>query len=158
MRLSRITFLVIALLVPQLVAAQRNAAAQRAWKPFLSAFNVAIKKRDREALKRMMVRDFYFSGGGGDDNHDDDSRDEAFAFWDEPYTRGWKAFDKVLAHGSVPMAAWWDHGAKREHPSRIAPPAANIRKVIDRAGIDWLAIFEFRDGRWYCTSFSQCCD
>jgi hypothetical protein len=146
------------MLVPQLVAAQRNAVAERAWKPFVSAFRATIKRRDREALKKMMVRDFYFSAGGGDDNHDGDSGDEAFAFWDEPYTQGWEAFDKVLVRGSVPMAAWSDDGRKRKYISRVAPPAANIRRNMKLQNIDWYAVFEFRHGRWYCTVFNQCCD
>jgi hypothetical protein len=158
MKAARIIALAIALLVPQLAAAQTNAVAKRAWRPFLSAFRGAIKRRDREALKKMMVREFHFSGGGGDDNHDGDSRDEAFQFWDEPYTQGWKAFDKVLTRGSVPMAAWWDDGRKRKYISRVTPPAANVRRNIEREAIHWYAIFEFRDGQWYCTLFNQCCD
>jgi hypothetical protein len=151
-KLSRIVLILLVILVPHAAFAKGNLSVERAWKSFFSAFRAAVKKRDRNALKRMMVRDFYFSGGGGDDNGDGDSRDEAFQFLSEPYTHGWKAFDKALAQGSVPMAAWWDHGAKREYASRISPPAANIRRNIDRARVAWLAIFEFRDGRWYCTS------
>ncbi|HZE71293.1 MAG TPA: hypothetical protein VE135_17425 [Pyrinomonadaceae bacterium] len=158
MKLSRSALVLIVLLVLHAAFAQRNVSAERAWKPFFSAFRTAVKKRDRASLKQMMVPDFYFSAGGGDDSGDGDSRDEAFQFFSEPYTHGWKAFDKALAQGSVPIASWWDHGAKREYASRISPPAANIRTNIDRARVAWLAIFEFRDGRWYCTSFSECCD
>jgi hypothetical protein len=158
MKVSRITVLLLISLAPHPILAQRNGAANREWKPFFSAFRAAVKKRDREALKKMMVRDFYFSGGGGDDNQDGDSRDEAFQFWDNSHVRGWKAFDKVLAQGTVPMAAWWDDGERRKYVSRVAPPAANIRRNMKRAAIDWYAIFEFRDGRWYCTVFNQCCD
>lgn len=51
----------------------------------------------------MMAEDFFTSGGIGDDNQDGDSRDETFEFWGEPHTRGWEAFDKVLAQGTAPM-------------------------------------------------------
>lgn len=158
MRTSRILLISLLCLIPQTICAQTKTSAERAWKPFFVAFRAAARRGDREALKKMMVPDFYFSGGGGDDNGDGDTREEAFQFFSEPYTAGWKALDRALAQGSVPMAAWWERGAKRKYASRISPPAANIRSNIDRAKVDWLAIFEFRAGRWYCTSFSQCCD
>lgn len=132
--------------------------AERAWKPFLSAFRAALKRRDREALKTMMARDIFFSGGGGDDDGDGDTREEAFRFWDERNVRGWEAFDKVMAKGTVPKAAWRDGGGRAKHVGRVAPPAANSRRNVRRGAVDWYAVFEFRDGRWYCTVFSQCCD
>jgi len=58
----------------------------------------------------------------------------------------------------VPMAAWWDQGKRREYVSRVGPPAANIRRNLTQVRIDWYAVFEFRDGNWYCTFFVQCCD
>jgi hypothetical protein len=51
----------------------QQAAADRAWPEFFNAFRTAVHNRDRAALKRLMVRDFFFSGGGGDDNLDGDS-------------------------------------------------------------------------------------
>ena len=159
-RFFHATLLLLVLLVPGATFAQRDVSAQRAWRPFFVAFRTAVRKRDREALRKMMVADFYFSGGGGDDNGDGDFRDDAFQFFSEPNTDGWRAFDKTLAQGSVPTGKWWNQGAKREYVSRISPPAANVRRNVDgpRPRVDWLAFFEFRDGRWYCTSFSQCCD
>ena len=158
MKLSRIILISLLFFIPQTICAQKNLSAERAWKPFFVAFRAAAKKRNREALRKMMVSDFYFSGGGGDDNGDGDTREEAFQFFSEPHTHGWKALDRALAQGSVPMATWWDHGAKRKYVSRISPPAANIKNNIDRTRVAWLATFEFREGRWYCTSFSECCD
>jgi hypothetical protein len=152
MKLSRITILVLVMLAPRATAAQKDYAAERAWKPFFAAFRVAIKKRDRVALRKMMSSDFFSSGGN------DAGRQAAFQFWDDPNVRGWEAFDKVLAQGTVPMAAWWDTGGRRKYFSRVAPPAANIRRNMTRAAIDWYAIFAFRDGRWYCTVFNRCCD
>ena len=160
MRFFHATLLLLVLLVPGVTFAQRDVSAERAWKPFFVAFRTAVRKRDREALRKMMVADFYFSGGGGDDNGDGDFRDDAFQFFSDPNTEGWRAFDQTLAQGSVPTGKWWNQGAKREYVSRISPPAANVRRNVDgpRPRVDWLAFFEFRDGRWYCTSFSQCCD
>ena len=158
MKISRIVIVSIVLLVPQAAIAQRNLAAEKAWGPFFVSFRAAVHKRDRQALRKMMVKDFYFSGGGGDDNHDGDMRDDAFKFWDEPHTQGWPAFQRILNRGVAATAAWWNKGADGKYPSKVSPPAANSRRVINRASIPWLAFFEFRNGRWYCTSFSQCCD
>src|SRR5258708_47144 len=86
---------------PRGLAAQKL-FADKAWPSFFQSFRAAVSKRDRVALKEMMVRDFFFSGGGGDDNHNDDSRDEAFKFLDDPNVKSWQAFDKALAKGAVP--------------------------------------------------------
>jgi len=156
MKISRVAMLVVVLLAPHVSLARSISPAERAWRPFFAAFRAAAKRRDREALKRMMTPDFFTSGGIGDDNGDGDSRDETFAFWDQPYTRGWEALDDVLAHGAVPNAAWPD--SRHKGPSKVAPPAANSRRAIGRAGFDWYAVFQFRGGRWYCVVFAECCD
>jgi hypothetical protein len=140
------------LLAPQAASAQRRSDAERAWGPFFAAFRRAVKERDRSALRGMMSDDFFSSGGN------DPGQDAAFEFWDGPNVRGWEAFEKVLARGTVPQAAWWDAGRESKHPGRVAPPAANVRRNVTRGAVDWYAVFEFRDGRWYCTVFNQCCD
>lgn len=133
-----------------------KARADRAWPSFFKAFQAAVNKRDRAALKKMMVRDFFFSGGSGDDNHDADARDDAFKFLDDPQVHGWRAFDKALARGAVSVAPNPD-GEGKKYYARVAPPAA--RNITNLAtGPPWIAYFEFRDGVWYCTSFSECCD
>ena len=60
----------------------------------------------------------------------------------------------VLTQGTVPMAAWWDQRAEEtvHQVARVRLPPI-IRKNIDDVAIDWYAVFEFRDGRWYCTFF-----
>ena len=152
MKLSRIVIFVLLLVAPHTFAAGNKSPAERAWKPYFTAFRAAVRRRDRVALKKMMSADFFSSGGN------DAGPDAAFEFWDGPHVRGWAAFNQVLSRGSVPMAAWWDSGRTRKYISRVSPPAANIRRNIDAVTIDWYAIFEFRDGRWYCTIFNQCCD
>jgi hypothetical protein len=152
MKLSRISILILVLFTPHTAFFQKKDAAEGAWKPFFAAFRVAVRKRDRVALREMMSSDFFSSGGN------DAGQEAAFQFWDDPSVRGWEALDKVLAQSTVPMAAWWDAGGRRKYISRVAPPAANIRMNMTRAGIDWYALFEFRDGRWYCVLFNQCCD
>jgi hypothetical protein len=147
MSLLRISLVCAAVLLPQQVSAQTKAAADRAWPSFFVAFRSAVRKKDRVALRKMMVSDFYFSGGGGDDNNDGDWRDDAFEFWDDPLNRGWEALDKTLRWGSVAAARWWADGGKPKYPGRVSPPAANVKRNVDRASFDWLAFFEFRDGR-----------
>lgn len=156
MKTSRAVILVLALLAPHACVARPNPAAERAWRPFLAAFRAAARGRDRAALRKMLTPDFFTSGGVGDDNGDGDTREEAFAFWDEPHTRGWEALDRVLAQGTVPNTALPD--SRHTGPSKVAPPLANSRRALGRAGFDWYAVFQFRGGRWYCVVFTRCCD
>ena len=131
-------------------------AADKAWPLFFRSFRAAVNRRDREALRKMMVRDFFFSGGGGDDNQDGDTRDEAFKFLDDPQVHGWQAFARTLARGAVPSPPNPNSDGKK-YLSRVAPPAA--RKITDLTNAPpWIAFFEYRSGQWYCTSFSECCD
>jgi hypothetical protein len=156
MKRVQISVLLLVLLLPQAVAAQRVGRAERAWRPFITAFRAAVRRRDRDALRKMMARDFYFHSSGGDENGDEDTRDEAFELWAEPRLRAWEALEKILAQGTVRNTAMRQPGNRR--PSRVAPPAANSRRAIESNRLDWYAVFEFRDGRWYCTVFNQCCD
>ena len=136
--------------------AGQKAAAEKAWPAFFKSFRAAVSRRDRDALKKMMVSDFFFSGGGGDDNHDGDMRDDAFKFLDDPQVHGWQAFDKALAHGAVPDTPNSTADGKK-YLTRVAPPGGRNTTNLDTAP-PWIAYFEFRDGHWYCTSFSECCD
>jgi hypothetical protein len=159
--MKRVSFIVVILslllLAPGAAPAKNSADAERAWKPFIAAFRAAVRRRDREALKKMMAPDFFTSGGVGDDNGDGDSRDETFAFWGDSNTRGWEALEQTLSKATVPYTYMRD--ARDKTPMRVAPPAANVRRQIVRQSFEWYAIFEFRaDGRWYCTVFAQCCD
>lgn len=152
MKRALVVVLTLLVLAPHAASAGREeAAAERAWKPFFAAFRDAAKRRDRVALKEMMAEEFFTSGGVGG------GRDEAFAFWDEPNTRGWEALERTLAKGVVTYTYMRD--PKDKTPMRVAPPAANVRRSILKGDVDWYAIFEFRaDGRWRCTVFAQCCD
>ena len=152
MKLSPILLFVVLLVAPTTFASNDKPTAQRAWKPFFAGFRRALKKRDRATLRTMMSADFFSSGGNSE------GADAAFHFWDDPQLRGWDAFDHVLARGTVAQAAWWNSGHKSKYISRVAPPAANIRRNAKRGAVHWYAIFEFRDGHWYCTVFNQCCD
>jgi hypothetical protein len=146
----------LSLLTPGFGSPQTSTSAERAWKPFLTAFRAAVKKRDREALMKMMARDFYYLSSGGDENGNEDTRDEAFEYWETSEIGAWEALDGALTKGTVPNTAMREPGSRR--PSRIAPPIANNPRAIKSRSFDWYAVFEFRDGRWYCTAFNQCCD
>jgi hypothetical protein len=132
-----------------------RAAADAAWPVFFKTFREAVRRRDKEAMKKMMVKDFFFSGGS-DENNDGDFRDEAFKFLRDPQIHAWQAFDKVLAAGAVPTSPNPNTGG-RKYVTRVAPPAARKIRSMENAP-PWVASFEFRDGKWYCTSFSECCD
>lgn len=157
MKRACVFILSLLLLAPYAVSAQTN-AAERAWKPFFTTFRAAVKRRDREALKKMLAPDFLATLGGIDDaNGDGDIRDDVLLYWDEPQARRWEALERTLAMGTVPYT--YRHDAGDKTPKRVAPPAANVRRSMARGDVDWYAIFEFRaDGRWYCTDFVQCCD
>lgn len=156
MKLSKVLILTLALLAPQVSMAQTTRAAERAWKPFFAAFRAAAKKRDKEALSKMMAREFYFLSSGGDENDNNDTRDETFEYWDTSGLGAWEALDKVLAQGTVANTNMREFGSRL--PSRIAPPIANSRRAIKARSFTWYAVFEFKDGRWYCTGFTECCD
>jgi type II secretory pathway pseudopilin PulG len=61
--------LLLALVIPSLAISQsareKNEAAEKSWASFYSAFQSAVTKRDRVALKKMLASPFD-SGGGGD--------------------------------------------------------------------------------------------
>ena len=167
MKLIGILILMAALLFSQPSIAQKRsrtsrrsnsqviAVAERAWPSFFAAFRVAVKKRDRAALRKMLASDLLYRLG----HHRGDHLDEAFKFWDADNGGGWKAFNRILSQGAVLQSRWWHNGENPKRPSRVAPAAANKRINIDRGRIGWYAIFEFReDGRWYCTIFQECCD
>jgi hypothetical protein len=155
MRILNTAVVVIVLLVPQFTSAQ-SSKADRAWKPFFAAFRTAVKNRDREALQKMMAKDFYYLSSGGDENGNKDTRDEAFEYWDNSGLTVWEAMDKALSQGTVNNTAMREPGSRR--PSRIAPPLANNRKAITSRSFPWYAVFEFRGDRWYCIAFNECCD
>lgn len=156
MNLFRLAAITFALLVPTVGVAQTTARAQRAWKPFFAAFNAAVKNRDKEALSKLMARDFYYLSSGGDENANQDTRDEAFEYWENSGVNAWEALEKVLSEGTAPNTTMRESGNRR--PSRIAPPIANSREAVKRRSFPWYAVFEFRDGSWYCTAFTECCD
>ena len=156
MKLSKVSILILVLLVPQLSMAQTTRAAERAWKPFFAKFRAAVKKRDRTALSEMMVREFYYLSSGGDENDNNDTRDETFEYWDSSGLGAWEALETILSQGAVVNTNMREFGSRA--PSRISPPIANNRRAIKARSFKWYAVFEFRNGRWYCTGFTECCD
>lgn len=156
MKLSRVLILIVALLSAHVCVAQTRSRADRAWKPFFAAFRAAVKTRDRQALSKMMTRDFYYLSSGGDENGDQDTRDEAFEYWEATGIGALDALEKILAQGTVVNTAMREPGNRRL--SRIAPRIANNRRAIRNRSFNWYAIFEFRDGRWHFVAFNECCE
>ena len=156
MKFSKVLILVLTLLIPQLSTAQTSPKAERAWKPFFAAFRAAVKKRDKEALTKMMSKNFYYLSSGGDENGNGDSRDEAFEYWETAGMGSWEELDKVLDQGTVVNTNMREFGSRA--PSRVAPPIANNRRAIKAHSFKWYTVFEFQNGRWYCTGFTECCD
>ncbi len=156
MKLRLVILMLLVISTPALCVGQTSSRANRAWKPFFTAFRAAVKKRDREAVSQMMSRDFYYLSSGGDENGNQDTRDEAFEYWQTAGIGSWEELDKTLALGVVPNVAMREPGNSR--PSRIAPPLANNRRAIANRSFHWYAVFEFRDGRWYFVAFTECCE
>ncbi len=122
----------------------------------MASLRAVVKKRDRDGLSKLMARDFYYLSSGGDENGNNDSRDEAFDYWENTQLGAWEALEKVIAGGSVVNTAM--RNPESRWPSRVSPPAANNQRAIKDRSFAWYAVFEFRKGRWYMTSFSECCD
>lgn len=103
------------------------------WNVFYREFRAAIARRDREALKECMVKNFLFTLAPV---HEMDRRDAAFREWDRPEVRGWEQIERVLARGTR-----WDPMVPT---LKVAPPEwiTNPRYVDYRLG------FERRDGVW----------
>lgn len=121
-------FLLLFLLVPSLIFAQnsrtKNAAAERSWQQFYTAFSAAVNKRDRAALKRMMARHFELHGGGVDGTS---------AEWIRTIDaqNGWRGLQQSVASGTKLLKL-------NRRPARVTN--------------DDYAIFEFGvDGKWRWT-------
>jgi hypothetical protein len=156
MKYSRVIVLALALMSPQVSFAQTSARANRAWKPFFASVRAAVRKRDKNALMKLMSRDFYYLSSGGDENGNNDTRDEAFDYWTTAEVGSWEALDKALTAGAVLNTEMREPDNLR--PSRVAPPQANDKAAISNRTFPWYAVFEFRSNRWYFTGFTECCE
>lgn len=118
----------------------KKAAAQKAWKPFFDEFRIALRKRDRAALKKMMAD---FNGA--------ETPESVFKQWDNPKVRGWENLNRTLNLGVVPSRQEPSEIDAGEVPDRVAPPAAN--RNFFRG---WLALFKYYgDGKWYFVQFTK---
>jgi hypothetical protein len=121
--------LLLILLVPSLTFAQasrsNSAAANASWQSFYTKFRVAVNKRDRAAMLRMMPDDF-FDGGGGS------TASEWLQFIDKNAKNGsWRDLQKSFAAGTVINKNW-----SKRIPTRVTKDNGYY--------------FEFRrDKKWY---------
>jgi len=135
MKITRFTVLLLIVVAPANCIAQSKRAAQRAWAPFFKTFRQAVAQRDRETLRNMLPPDSRWSSG----HHRRMSQETFFDYWDERNGRGWRAFNRILSQGALPMARWWNNGKLPKRSSRVALAAANQRSNIDRDRIIWYA-------------------
>lgn len=156
MKRLQVAILAVTLLaLPQIGSAQ-TMRANRAWKPFFTSFRAAVKKRDQAAIMKFMSRDFYYLSSGGDENGNKDTRDEALEYWESTEIGALDALEKALAQGAVINTAM--RQPENRNPSRVSPPLANDKQAIKDRSFPWYAVFEFRNGRWYWTAFTECCE
>lgn len=125
-----------------------NDATDKGFRQFYADLRVAVQKRNRPSLVKLMSKDFEWNCCAlGDINQDGDNRDDALQNWDNPKVHGWSALSRVLAQGTVPASGRFLIGSSKG-PTRVAPPQA-----VRRSYRNWFATFELRSGRWYFTSF-----
>jgi hypothetical protein len=133
MKKTHILSLMLLLLIPSLAFAQTSsskdvAAANRSWPSFIAAFRVAVKKRDRVALKKMIAIPFITQVDG-----ELNSPEDVFKWLDG--TKSWGDLQKAVAPRSKSTSN--NDGAR---PKR------------------WAGIFDFefgRDGRWRISGQSE---
>src|SRR5262249_39087024 len=61
-------------------------SASDSWNGFLRKFQDAVRRRDKESLKKMMAGEFTYTFGPTPEG---DMRDNAFKYWDDPEVKGW---------------------------------------------------------------------
>ncbi len=99
MKKTRIISLMLLLLIPSLVFTQTSrsrsttATANRSWPSFIAAFHVAVKKRDRVALRKMIAIPFITQVDG-----ELNSSDEVFKWLDQD--NGWAELQKEVKPGA----------------------------------------------------------
>jgi len=99
--------------------------ANRKWVGFWRQFTVAIKKKDTDAIRKMMPEDF-FDGGGGQ------TPSEWLQFINENERSGsWKDLQRSVASGAVKNRKWSSKGI----PTKVTK--------------DNRYYFEFRNGGWF---------
>jgi hypothetical protein len=116
MKKRLILSLVLSLIIMPPVLAQTsgsiNAQASKTWPAFWRQFSTAIKRKDRAALKSLMVSESeFFSGGGGE------TRDEWITMI------GWKQLQTALVIGTMPY-----HEGRR--PGRITKDKGLIFEFV----------------------------
>lgn len=154
MKYAKIIILLLALVIPQTLDAQKKVnrksnakkisqrrTPENAWKKFYPLLLAAVRSKDRETLKTMMNDSFTFSTI---ECENDDGAEAAFKYWDDPKTRGWEEVEKVLTAGAArDIHSTISIGGPPTLITRIAPPEASKN---DYKG--WEAIFDYDNGYW----------
>jgi hypothetical protein len=124
-RVLSLVFLLFAtpLTFAQSPSSRTRAAANRAWPSFIAAFRIAVKARDRNALRGMIATPFNTQVDG--EFH---TPEEVFRWLDLLDGEMWKTLQKEVRSG--------------------AKPEASINGGGPRRCTNGIFCFEFRGGRW----------
>jgi len=110
----------------------KKASISQDWDTFWNAFRAAVRKRDKLALKRMMI--VKFNSAAGKSYSNPDARAAALQDLD------WHHLDEVIRQGIGPLRK------ERNTTVRQAPPSLN--------DVGMVAFFELgKDGRWRWADF-----
>jgi hypothetical protein len=76
-------------------------------------------------------------------------------FLDTPNLGAWRKLSKLMEKGAVP-ASWVKEEGREGNPHRVSPPSASKENNLKEG--EWVAIFEYRENRWFLITLTECCD
>jgi hypothetical protein len=94
------------------------AVSRKAWPAFFAEFRAAVNRRDKDALRKLMAKDF---------NGQPQTPEGGFRQWDNPKIGGWLKLRRVLTKGAVLMGKPDEGDPEQERTTMLAPPAADGR-------------------------------
>lgn len=116
---------------------QQLAMANEAWKPFYEGFRIAVKNRDKVALKQMLSADFTCDRWKNGEYKTITGQTACLQEFSGRNNEGWNELDKILRNG--------------EFQERESYDSMYLFYGNSCCGAD----FEFYNGRWYFISFDE---
>jgi hypothetical protein len=123
--------------------------ARGKWKSFYLRFLAAVHKRNKVALKRMMVADFLLNSEYQEVSHN--YREKAFQLLEEHRSRGWRRLERALARGIGHARDYRTYGSDEylDRPHYVSPPNS-LAESYD----GWSAVFAYgKDQNWHWVGF-----
>ena len=123
--------------------------AKRKWKSFYREFLAAVRKRDKVALKKMMISDFLINSHYREEG--ENYREKAFQVLGEKRNRGWLHLDKALAKGVGNAKGYRTYGGDEylDRPHYVSPPNS-----LSESYGGWSAVFAYgKDKKWHWVGF-----